>query len=98
MTPALLNQFRIFYAKDRPLGVVLWAQVNDEVAERLAAGGARLRPQDWKSGDQVWAVDVIAPFGGHEEMLKDLKAKVHPDREIRYLAVGTTSGQVRSMT
>ena len=31
----------------------------------------RLRPQDWKSGDKLWVVEAIAPFGGPEEMIKD---------------------------
>ena len=87
MTPALLQQFRLFYTTDRPIGVVLWAFVNDEVAERLAGGTTKLRPQDWKSGDQLWVVEVIAPFGGAEEMVKDLKEKVFPERPINFVAV-----------
>lgn len=87
MTPVLLQQFRIFYAQNKPMGVVLWAFVNDEVEGRLKEGVTKLRPQDWKSGDKLWAVEVIAPFGGAEEMIKDLKAKVFPAREIRFVAV-----------
>ena len=41
----------------KPIGVVLWALVNDEVEERLKAGNARLRPQDWRSGGKLWIVD-----------------------------------------
>jgi len=88
MTPVLLNQFRLFYAKDRPLGVVFWGLVSQEVEERLKAGTARLLPQDWKSGDRLWAVEVIAPFGRAEEMVKDLEAKVFKDREIRFVVLG----------
>jgi hemolysin-activating ACP:hemolysin acyltransferase len=33
-------------------------------------------------------VEVIAPFGGAEEMVRDLKAKVYPTRELRYVAIG----------
>ena len=65
----------------------------------LARGTTKLRPQDWKSGDsssssgavgqgRLWVVEVIAPFGGAEEMVKDLKANVHPGREIKFLAMG----------
>jgi cytolysin-activating lysine-acyltransferase len=88
MTPVLLQQFRMFYDKDKPIGVVLWATVNEEVEERLAAGTSRLRPQDWKSGDRAWVVEVIAPFGGAEEMVKDLKTKVFPTRELKFLMAG----------
>lgn len=87
MTPVLLQQFRLFYATNKPIGLVLWARVNDDVATRLAEGTTKLRPQDWKSGDQLWVVEVIAPFGGPEEMIKDLKAKVFPNEDIRYVAL-----------
>ena len=85
MTPILLKQFRLFYDKDKPIGVAFWATVSEEVEERLAAGTNRLRPQDWKSGDRLWVVEVIAPFGGAEEMVKDLKAKVFAGKEMKYL-------------
>ncbi len=31
---------------------------------------------------------MIAPFGGAEEMVRDLKAKLFPDRELKYVALG----------
>jgi cytolysin-activating lysine-acyltransferase len=105
MPPIILQQFRMFYAKDRPIGVVLWAFVNDEVEARLLSGSARVRPQDWKSGDKLWIVEacpgprsgMIAPFGGTDEMLKDLKAKVFKDREVRFRAVEAGKGVARVM-
>ncbi len=87
MTPVLLQQFRTFYAQDRPIGVVLWASVDDETAGRLAQGTTKLRPQDWKSGNLLWVVEVIAPFGGAEEMVKDLKANVFPTKPVNYLTI-----------
>ena len=95
MTPVLLQQFRTFYATDRPIGVVLWASVSDEVAARLAEGTTKLRPQDWKSGGKLWVVEVIAPFGGAEEMVKDLKEKVFPERVVNFLAVKDGKKDVR---
>jgi cytolysin-activating lysine-acyltransferase len=97
MPPILLQQFRMFYAKDKPIGVILWAFVSDEVEARLLSGNARMRPQDWKSGDKLWIVEVLAPFGGTDEMLKDFKAKVFKDREVRFRAVEGGKGVVRVM-
>jgi len=97
MPPIILQQFRMFYAKDRPIGVVLWAFVDDEVEARLPSGNARMRPQDWKCGDKLWIVEVVAPFGGTDEMLKDLKGKVFKDREVRFRAVEGGKGVVRVM-
>ena len=38
MTPMLLQQFRLFYDKQKPVGVIFWASVSEEVEARLAAG------------------------------------------------------------
>ncbi len=67
--------------------------IGDALAENrhgliVEAGATQLRPQDWKSGDRLWVVEVIAPFGGAEEMIRDLKAKVFPDREVKFAARG----------
>ena len=86
-----LQQFRLFYDATKPIGVAFWGKVD----ERLAVGTTRLRPQDWKSGGRLWVVEVIAPFGGAEEMVKDLKAKVFPQQEMRFLAVGAQGREVR---
>lgn len=71
----------------RNSGVALWALVNEEVEERLKSGNAKLRPQDWRCGDRLWVVEIVAPFGGHDEMLKDLKSQVFKDRTIKFRAV-----------
>ena len=44
---------------------------------------------------EPWIVEVAAPFGGTDAMLKDLKAKVFKDREIRFQAVERGKGVAR---
>lgn len=103
-SPVPPQQVRMFDADDRPVGVLLWAFVSDEVEARLSQGIMKLRPQDCPrgiepnmvGGDKLWVlrqqasqeVEAIAPFGGAEEMVKDLKAKVFAGRDLRYVAVG----------
>ena len=31
-----------------------------------------LTEEDWKSGDQPWLMDAIAPFGGRDKVMKEL--------------------------
>ncbi len=85
MTPVLLRQFRVFYAPDRPIGVALLG-VCERRGRGAAEDGAGVAPADWKSGEKLWLVDIVAPFGGHDAMIKDLKEKVFPGRKVRYLA------------
>jgi cytolysin-activating lysine-acyltransferase len=65
------NQFRLFYDQAKPVGVLFWAMADEETFKRIEAGELRLRPQDWKSGEKRALVEVVAPFGGADEMVKD---------------------------
>lgn len=81
--PIHLRQFRIFRRDNHPFAYVSWAMLSEEAGERLKQGNHRLRPDEWRSGDQAWIIDMIAPFGGHEEVLKDLKRNVFKDVKVR---------------
>lgn len=67
----LLRQCRLFKKQNRPFAFVTWAYVTDEIVGRLQAEPGRLRPGDWRSGKRVAVVDVIAPFGGAEECVRE---------------------------
>jgi len=97
MVPVMLQQFRLFYDKDKPIGVALYARVDDEVEERLKSGSARLRPQDWKSGDKLWIVEIIAPFGGHEAMMNDFKQQLFKDTDVHFLMRSAKGNEVRTV-
>lgn len=45
------------------------------------------KDDQWHTSSVVEVVEVIAPFGGAEEMVKDLKDKVFPSRQVSFLAV-----------
>ena len=72
MPALLLRQFRIFPGKNQPIGIALWARITEETEKRLMSGNARLAPQDWAAGDRLWLLELIAPFGHHDVMIKDL--------------------------
>lgn len=85
--PALvLDQARLHMRDESPLAFVTWAKLSPEAAERYRCAPHRLTPADWKSGDQVWIVDLVAPFGGAREVIDDLKEKLFPRQAIRQLA------------
>jgi len=69
----------------QPMDVVLWGLVSEEVEERLKQGVPKLRPQDWRSGDRLWVVEVIAPFGGENEMLQNIKTQIFPNHQLFFV-------------
>jgi hemolysin-activating ACP:hemolysin acyltransferase len=44
-----------------------------------------------------WVVEATAPFGGAEEMVKDLNAKVFAERPVKFLSVGARGREVKTL-
>ncbi|MGY0793133.1 toxin-activating lysine-acyltransferase [Azospirillum argentinense] len=85
MPALMLRQIHLFRSKGRVVGVALWATVSDEVDARLSSGSTRLAPYEWKSGEILWLVDIVAPFGGAERMLNQLARTIFTKRTIKLL-------------
>ena len=67
----LLQQYRIYHDdKGHPIAFAAWAFVSEEVEKRLNGGNARLQPADWKSGDRLWLIHIVAPLG-HTALVLD---------------------------
>lgn len=84
MPPLMLEQYRIFYGPQTPAAVAFWAMVSRETEERLEAGAYKLRPDEWKGGDHLWLMELVAPFGAQDEILEDLSTNVFPGRSFKY--------------
>jgi cytolysin-activating lysine-acyltransferase len=76
---------QVFKTGEKPFAFVSWALLNEEAEKRLISGQPRLRPGDWRSGDRLWLIDVVAPFGGPEGVLTHLKQKLFKDRKVMTL-------------
>ncbi|NJL70542.1 MAG: toxin-activating lysine-acyltransferase [Candidatus Competibacteraceae bacterium] len=73
LTPLVHNQFALVNGTvkggDEPhlVGGVIWARVSPEVDKAIrdqiqaAVFPIRLKPNEWRSGDIVWLLDVLAP-------------------------------------
>lgn len=76
-------------APQAPLAFASWAFLTPEAEERLRNDGVRaITEDDWNAGDQAWLMDLIAPFGGIEDAVKELKEVVFPDRTIKTIRPG----------
>jgi cytolysin-activating lysine-acyltransferase len=72
MPPITLDQCRLFMKGKMPFAFITWAFVSDEVHQRLLGGLNKLAPHEWKSGNHLWLIDVVTPFGSTNELLADL--------------------------
>jgi len=44
-----------------------------------------LRPDEWNKGESAWIIDLVAPFGGYEDIIKTLKNDTFKGRELHFL-------------
>jgi cytolysin-activating lysine-acyltransferase len=81
--PIALQQYRLVQHKGAPAGFISWALVDEETEQRLQQPDFRLRPQDWKRGERVWIIDVVAPAAQAEALIEKVKAELFEGREVR---------------
>lgn len=85
--PVMLGQYKLRIddkAGGLPTAYASWAFLSDAI-EADFRKAHKLRPGDWHSGDRLWLVDCIAPFGGALALLEELYFEVYRNREIRLL-------------
>ncbi len=93
MQPILLNQYRIYHKEGKPVGVVFWASVDDDTAQRLGQGKAKLRNHEWKSGSNYWIVDVLAPFGNAQYFVDEMANSLFSGKVFSYLQTAADGTQ-----
>ncbi|MEL6977357.1 MAG: toxin-activating lysine-acyltransferase [Pseudomonadota bacterium] len=67
------KQFRLWRRKDAMVGLLTWAWLSEEAAARYGALGLLTKEADWTSGEQLWAIDLIAPFGDFPMIASELR-------------------------
>lgn len=101
--PALIaEQFYVFRDGQQPVGLALWAKCTPAAAAKLEAGMIepqnRLTLEEWTSGDQLWLVDLIAPFANAENrqreiMIADLITGPLKGKEFRFHQTDPATGK-----
>lgn len=82
LPPIVLDQCRLYTKAGLPYAFVTWAFVSDAVDARLRSSEAKIAPHEWKSGEHVWLIDAVAPFGQREETLKELRETMFPGKKV----------------
>jgi hemolysin-activating ACP:hemolysin acyltransferase len=83
-----------------PIAVATWALVSEEVDRRLQgelSRRIRLRPDEWKSGEIGWIVDLVGATAGARQALRWLKAGPFKERSAK-LVVRDATGEARVET
>ena len=86
LLPAIKNgQFVLAMQAGRPVFYLSWASLSEDAEARyLSSPPERMPEADWTSGDRIWLLDWVAPFG-HTRIARHLVARLFSDRCVRSL-------------
>lgn len=76
--PLRLGQAHLFYERGRPLAYVSWAWLSGIASDGFEDGSRLLKAEDWRSGENLWIVDLFAPFGHVGKISRFLREELSP--------------------
>ena len=96
LPPLVGGQCKLYMKKEYPISFISWAFLDEEAEKRLFHNGGKLRPEDWKSGKNLWIIDIVAPFGGVENMLRDIQKNEFPGKALKMIAPDPKTGGIKA--
>ncbi len=82
--PLRLGQYRLFRSQGHPRAFMTWAGLDDAAEWQFAVDHQPLRPEQWNTGSSKWVIDLIAPFGHIDQVLRML-SKTEQTNRVRTL-------------
>lgn len=77
--PLELGQHCMIWNGDFLVAFGSYAWLDDEAHEAMKTNTMEWGRQHWKSGDHLWLVDVVAPWGHGRQVCSTLRAKVRDE-------------------
>lgn len=80
LLPAVENrQFVLASEKGKPVFYLSWASLSKEAERRFLQTPSQCMPaDDWASGERIWFLDWVAPFGHTQRMTSLIKRQLFP--------------------
>lgn len=77
LPPLIHDQCHLYSKQELPWAFFTWAFVSDEVDQRLRKSPL-IAPHEWRGGPHAWLIDIVTPFGDHEQLLEQTIRRVGP--------------------
>ena len=88
ITPSLnLDQYQIHRIGNEDVGYTNWAYLSDTVQERYKLTG-KLKSNEWKSGNNIWVVGVIAKSNAKQIMrwvIEYFRPKIEVNESVKWI-------------
>ena len=88
ITPSLnLDQYQIHRIGNEDVGYTNWAYLSDTVQDRYKLTG-QLKSNEWKSGNNVWVIGVIAKSNANQIMIwviEYFRPKIEVNESVKWI-------------
>lgn len=88
------QQFMLLRQKEMPVAYCSWALFDLAAEKKYLADVNSLQLPDWASGDRMWLIDWIAPFGHSFSLYKEMRARF-PNKIARAMRVDANEKNAR---
>ena len=98
--PALqAGQVKIFFDEENgfPTAFVTWALLDDETHEKLLLDGITPPPEKWNSGEHLWFIDFLSPFGNPYKLIRELQLASFSGFETANFISRNSDGSIRKI-
>lgn len=94
---ALKNKSYCLYVDDegKPVAGLIWAYLDETAKEHYLTYGVLTDLAAWRSGDQLWLLNVVAQGGLLKPIFKDTMTTLFMDEEEAYMLRPSPSGERR---
>lgn len=78
--PLRLSQYRILRSDGYPRAFFTWAGLDHDAETQFGVDHIPLRKEHWNSGSSLWVIDLVAPFGHLDQVIKVMAANRQTNR------------------
>jgi len=95
--PAVTHNCVRFFANDdgATAAALIWARLSDDVTEAMIFDSTPPTLDNWASGENLWFLDLIAPFGHGQQIARHL-ARNPPEGPFHFARLGS-NGKIRKV-
>jgi len=80
LPPLRCRQVRFYLTEAGiPTAMVTWAWISETIEREIHETGRALQHDEWDCGDRLFINDLIAPYGGTRQVVRDLRDRVFPE-------------------
>ena len=75
LAPLIHNKIRIYYEDDKPIGLVTWCFLPEDIGQEFIDDRYVLEEEDYlaEDGEELWGIEFIAPFGHAKKVMRAIR-------------------------